>query len=238
MSDTDHSAADSSEDEDYVPEQDSNEEHSGDEDNKKYKVKKSANKRSGQCELDDVDDGKGEEQEMSFKQQEEAVKKRKQEDMWATFKRDAGSVPSKSSKPSGSSDQKVSITRMYDFAGEAVVVTKTVDANSTEAKNIKKDEGKKTESHVKPAVRDLGSLGFKRKGGLTSVLGQISKKPKMSTLEKSKLDWETFKDQEGIHQELQNYNKDGYLEKQAFLQRTDERQFERERDMRQGKRKT
>ena len=28
-----------------------------------------------------------------------------------------------------------------------------------------------------------------------------------------------------------------YLEKQAFLQRTDERQFERERDMRQGKRK-
>lgn len=60
----------------------------------------------------------------------------------------------------------------------------------------------------------------------------------MSTLEKSKLDWETFKDQEGIHQELQNYNKDGYLEKQAFLQRTDERQFERERDMRQGKRKT
>lgn len=68
-----------------------------------------------------MDDGKGEEQEMSFKQQEEAVKKRKQEDMWATFKRDAGSVPSKSSKPSGSSDQKVSITRMYDFAGEAVV---------------------------------------------------------------------------------------------------------------------
>lgn len=27
--------------------------------------------------------------------------------------------------------------------------------------------------------------------------------------EKSKLDWESFKDHEGIHQELQNYNKDG-----------------------------
>lgn len=36
-------------------------------------------------------------------------------------------------------------------------VTKTVDANSAEAKNIKKEEVKKTE--VKPAVKDLGSLG-------------------------------------------------------------------------------
>lgn len=27
--------------------------------------------------------------------------------------------------------------------------------------------------------------------------------------EKSKLDWESFKDQEGIHDELRNFNKDG-----------------------------
>lgn len=241
MSDTDHSAADSSEDEDYVPEQNSDEEYSGDEDNKKNRVRKGANKTSGQhgdSESDDNDDNVDEDKEQEIlakQQQEDAAKKGKQEDMWAAFKRDTGMLPSKSSKLSGSSDEKVSITRTYDFAGEAVVVTKTVDANSAEAKNIKKEEVKKTE--VKPAVKDLGSLGFKRKGGLSSVLGQISKKPKMSTLEKSKLDWESFKDHEGIHQELQNYNKDGYLEKQGFLQRTDERQFERERDMRQGKRK-
>ena len=35
--------------------------------------------------------------------------------------------------------------------------TKTVDADSTEAKNVKEEEVKKTES--KPAFRDLSSLG-------------------------------------------------------------------------------
>lgn len=45
----------------------------------------------------------------------------------------------------------------FKVANFVFSVTKTVDANSTEAKNIKKEEVKKTE--VKPAVKDLGSLG-------------------------------------------------------------------------------
>lgn len=229
-----------------MPEEDvSDEEYSGDEGKKKSKVIKDIVKtrlrQQGGDALDDNEDDDSDEekekQELLLKQQQEAdAKKQKQEDMWAAFKKDTGIATSKSSKLSGSSGKTVSVTRTYDFAGEAVVVTKTVDADSTEAKNVKEEEVKKTES--KPAFRDLSSLGFKRRGGLSSVLGQISKKPKISTLEKSKLDWESFKDQEGIHDELQNFNKDGFLEKQAFLQRTDERQFEIERDIRQGKRKT
>ncbi|XP_001641275.2 craniofacial development protein 1 [Nematostella vectensis] len=157
-----------------------------------------------------------------------------------------------STKPAAQSTsaQKVTITKTYDFAGEAVTVTKTVDAESSEAKQQYKSEKEVTTpaglaglSAPAPAKKSdpssMGGLlsGAKRKGGLGSVLGQIGKKPKISTLEKSKLDWETFKAEEGIEDDLKNYNKDGYLEKQDFLQRTDVRLFEREKAARQGSRK-
>ena len=52
--------------------------------------------------------------------------------------------------------------------------------------------------------------------------------------EKSKLDWNEFKQNEGIEEELTIHNrgKDGYVEQQAFLNRADQRQFELERAMR------
>ncbi|KAI8347427.1 bucentaur or craniofacial development-domain-containing protein [Mortierella sp. GBAus27b] len=51
----------------------------------------------------------------------------------------------------------------------------------------------------------------------------VKKPPKLNTLEKSKMDWNTFVGKEGIEDELKHHNKDGYMEKVAFLQRTDER---------------
>ena len=53
--------------------------------------------------------------------------------------------------------------------------------------------------------------------------------------EKSKLDWETFKADEGIEEELQIHNrgKDGFIERKQFLERTDLRQFEIEKSLRQ-----
>ncbi|KAF9192453.1 Craniofacial development protein 1 [Haplosporangium sp. Z 767] len=51
----------------------------------------------------------------------------------------------------------------------------------------------------------------------------VKKPPKLNTLEKSKLDWRNFVGKEGIEDELKHHNKDGYMEKVAFLQRTDER---------------
>lgn len=61
----------------------------------------------------------------------------------------------------------------------------------------------------------------------------------MTILEKSKLDWSNFKTNEGIGEELQQHirGKNGYLEKKAFLERADYRQFEIERDMRLSTRK-
>lgn len=56
-----------------------------------------------------------------------------------------------------------------------------------------------------------GSAPRGRGGGLSAVLSQIGKKSKISTLEKSKLDWERFKSEEGLQEEIQTHNrgKDG-----------------------------
>lgn len=44
-------------------------------------------------------------------------------------------------------------------------------------------------------------------GGLASILGQMGKQPKLSTLEKSKLDWDEFKKSENLEDELNKYSK-------------------------------
>lgn len=52
-----------------------------------------------------------------------------------------------------------------------------------------------------------------RGGGLAAIVGQLGKKNKLSTLEKSKLDWDRFKKAEGIEEDIQTHNKgkDGYV---------------------------
>uniref|UniRef100_A0A2H8TUF7 Craniofacial development protein 1 n=1 Tax=Melanaphis sacchari TaxID=742174 RepID=A0A2H8TUF7_9HEMI len=81
-------------------------------------------------------------------------------------------------------------------------------------------------------------IATKSSGGLANILSQIGKKSKLSVLEKSKQDWDGYKKKEGIVEELVTYNKgkDGYLEKQDFLERTDLRQFELEKSMRAANR--
>lgn len=49
---------------------------------------------------------------------------------------------------------------------------------------------------------------LKGSSGMSTLLGKIgAKKQKMSTLEKSKLDWESFKEEEGIGEELAIHNR-------------------------------
>uniref|UniRef100_A0A8D1TAQ9 Craniofacial development protein 1 n=2 Tax=Sus scrofa TaxID=9823 RepID=A0A8D1TAQ9_PIG len=165
--------------------------------------------------------------------------------------------------------EKVKITKVFDFAGEEVRavpkaygsswatgqiravalfplchngVTKEVDATSKEAKSFfKQNEKEKPQANVPSALPSLAAgSGLKRSGGMSSLLGKIgAKKQKMSTLEKSKLDWESFKEEEGIGEELAIHNrgKEGYIERKAFLDRVDHRQFEIERDLRLSKMK-
>lgn len=141
--------------------------------------------------------------------------------------------------------EKVTITRVFDFAGEEVRVTKEVDSSSKDAKEFfkHKDLLQNSQTGLQPAAaastgNETASSpvsGVKRAPGLGNILGKLGgKKQKLSTLEKSKLDWEAFKEQEGIGEELAIFNrgKDGYIERKAFLERVDQREFEHERNVR------
>jgi len=126
---------------------------------------------------------------------------------------------------------KVEITKVFDFAGETVKVTKKVDADSAEAKKFLKTQAKENENT---------SSAVKRTSGLASVVGSIGKKAKMSCLDKSKLDWNQFVTEEGIKEELSSHNrgKNGFVERQMFLERVDLRQFEIEKAAREKTRKS
>lgn len=56
----------------------------------------------------------------------------------------------------------------------------------------------------------------------------IGKKPKLSTLEKSRLDWSAHKDTESLNDDLDSHRrgKNSYVEKQAFLERSEQRQHD------------
>ncbi|CAL0325444.1 unnamed protein product [Lupinus luteus] len=115
---------------------------------------------------------------------------------------------------SASDRGKLVITEVRDFAGQEIEVKKLVDSDSKEAL-----ERAKTPA---PSAVD-------------TILEQIKKKQKLSVLDKTKKDWGEFKEEnKGLEVELDAYKKSSnqYLDKVSFLQRTDYREFERERDAR------
>nr|XP_042119642.1 craniofacial development protein 1-like isoform X1 [Peromyscus maniculatus bairdii] len=270
----------SDEDEDYVPsggeysEDDVNElvkedEVDGEEQAEKTKGKRRKaqsiparkRKQSGLL-LEDEDDkeesggsSSGEDEEEQGGLGSENARKKKEDELWASFLNDVGpkskAAPSSQVKAAEETEEtssykllakadelekpkeseKVKITKVFDFAGEEVRVTKEVDAASKEAKSfLKQTEKENPQAVATSAAPPLpAGLGIKRSSGMSSLLGKIgAKKQKMSTLEKSKLDWESFKEKEGIGEELALHNrgKEGYIERKAFLDRVDHRQFE------------
>lgn len=84
-------------------------------------------------------------------------------------------------------------SEIFEFAGETV----KIPAKETE----------KPSTTAPLASTRLGTPGVKRAGGLSSVLNQLTKKNKLSVLEKTKLDWDGFKSEEGIGEELQTHNR-------------------------------
>lgn len=175
----------------------------------------------------------------------EAEEKKRADLLWADFMKDTKTAPrpSRAQEParceqsksvaatSTSTDKdKVKVTRVYEFAGEVVKVDEEVAKDSIEASS-----GSTADS--RGALPRRSAAGG---GGIASVLGQLGKKSKLSTLTKSKLDWDSFKKQENLEEEISTHNrgKDGYLERQDFLQRADLRQFELEKQLRNTTRRT
>ncbi|XP_037671600.1 craniofacial development protein 1 isoform X2 [Choloepus didactylus] len=234
----------SEEDEDYVPsgeeysEDDVNElvkedEVDGEEQTQKTKGKKrksqsipARKRKQGGLSLEDEEgeDSKAEsggsssEEEDTAAEQEKGIgsedaRKKKEDELWASFLNDVGpksKVPPSTQVKRGEETEemssskllvraeelekpkeieKVKITKVFDFAGEEVRVTKEVDAASKEAKSFfKQNEKEKPQANV-PSVLPSPPAGS------------------------------------------------GYIERKAFLDRVDHRQFEIERDLRLSKMK-
>lgn len=111
---------------------------------------------------------------------------------------------------------KIEVTEIRDFAGEEIKVKKLIDPTSEEA-------------------TEKAKVTAGQSSAVDAVLEQIKKKPKLSVLDKTKKDWGEFKEEnKGLEEELDAYKKSSnqYLSRVSFLERTDYREFERERDAR------
>lgn len=108
--------------------------------------------------------------------------------------------------------KKEQVTEVRKFAGREIVVERTVAA------------GEKALMKMQP----------KETTGIGKVLEDIRGPKSVSTVTKSSLDWDNFKEEEGLNDELAKVSKDGQgiLGKRDFLNRCDVRAFEQERDVR------
>ncbi|KAJ0029497.1 hypothetical protein NQD34_004494 [Periophthalmus magnuspinnatus] len=194
-------------------------------------------------------------------EEDEAKQKKKSDDLWASFLFDVGSRPklstaatdsdttskrdtqtstvkvaSPKAETKPSEPEKVTITKVFDFAGEEVRVNKEVAADSQEARRFLKSQSSPQENkETEEECSSPSPSSVTRPAGLSKILGRIGgKKQKMSTLEKSKMDWDAFKSEEGISEELAIHNRgrEGYVERKNFLERVDHRQFEIEKTVR------
>ncbi|TID30651.1 hypothetical protein CANINC_000807 [Pichia inconspicua] len=120
-------------------------------------------------------------------------------------------------------NEKIKITRTYEFAGKQITEEKEVDIDSEEAKAHLNSVKIKANNEAKPEIKQSNpTLRRKRKrASLLEAVISNSSSTKLSTLEKSRLDWATYVDKNKISDELKYKNKGGFLEKQDFLNRVD-----------------
>ena len=74
------------------------------------------------------------------------------------------------------------------------------------------------------------------KSALDVMVEGISKKRGVTTVEKSHFDWEKYKREKALEEELKDAAQKGVVEKQEFLHRVDERLFEKEKEERDKER--
>ncbi|SCU77982.1 LADA_0A03180g1_1 [Lachancea dasiensis] len=141
----------------------------------------------------------------------------------------------------GLQEEQVLIDRKYEFAGEILHEKKWVPKSSAEAQeylnSAKFKQKQKDSTAVTKDVDNAQGSKLRKPLKRPPILEQIiagALKPKLTTLEKSKLDWATYVDKEGINEELNLHNKDGYLAKQDFLHQVESFKDEKYRQMRKS----
>lgn len=152
-------------------------------------------------------------------------------------------------------EETIKINRTYKFAGEWITEEKTVPKESAEAKLYLASQQKENtpttgsqssvEKEKKPPLRrplrrysrfDPNPPGhikasWEKQQAATAGAESAPTGPKLTTVEKSRIDWAGFVDREGIADELDEYgrSKEGYLGRVDFLGRTEARREEERR---------
>ncbi|KAJ1723196.1 hypothetical protein LPJ53_002458 [Coemansia erecta] len=86
-----------------------------------------------------------------------------------------------------------------------------------------------------PPRRAAAAGGTKRKASKFSQLAEMAEQRRIkreNTLDIARKEWTGFVAKEGIREDLDRANKDGYVERQEFLRRVDERTYEKAREHR------
>ncbi|GLB39182.1 putative bucentaur or craniofacial development [Lyophyllum shimeji] len=186
-------------------------------------------------------------------EQDEAEKKKQRDALWSSFQASLSSTPT----PPAPVKETVKIEKRYKFAGEYVVEVVEVPADSADAKKWplwrapkeKEKEAPSEEASQSPQLQTKDSTPAvsesststtppakrpgprKPKVSLAAVPASSAQKAKkISTLEKSAMDWRAHVQSSGdagIKDELEaNRRGGGYLEKVEFLNRVEERREE------------
>ncbi|UXI17389.1 hypothetical protein NH340_JMT03332 [Sarcoptes scabiei] len=198
---------------------------------------------------DDDDDTDGKLNEKQEKKEFKKIDENELDKLWDMFKNDN----SKSSSGSSSKETSDKLEKI-DNSLAASVQTKTIDVREKSdsintndgfiSSSIPKSSASNSHSQKNITISPIESSSkpIKRanSNNLTNILDQFNKKkPKMNILTKSLHDWNDFKASNSIEEELDQHNRSrgSYLERQAFLMRTDLREFEQEKSMRDRIRK-
>lgn len=119
----------------------------------------------------------------------------------------------------------VTISRTYKFAGQLHTEEKVVPKDSQSARDFLADrEQQQPPSNPDSNIQINPQTGLRRVMKRKSTLEQLhgSQIPrKLNTLEKSRIEWSGFVDEQGISDELKRGNQVGFLDKQDFLGRSE-----------------
>ena len=134
----------------------------------------------------------------------------KTNELWKSLTSDSKSPTAEVVKPVVETPKPVVVTnKIFEFAGEKISVPIPTPTSNPSLK--------------RPAAAASSSSSL-------SVLDRLGlgKKQKLSTLEKSRLDWQSHKDSEALTEDLESHRrgKNSYVEKTAFLQRSETREHD------------
>eukprot|EP00457_Paulinella_chromatophora_P007166 gb/GEZN01007187.1/.p1 GENE.gb/GEZN01007187.1/~~gb/GEZN01007187.1/.p1 ORF type:complete len:388 (-),score=135.17 gb/GEZN01007187.1/:364-1527(-) len=119
-------------------------------------------------------------------------------------------------------DDALVVTELKEYAGKTVSLRRKIVKGSHLEEEFRKERVKQQ----------------KQEGNLGNLLAHLTKSKTITTLEKSRIDWQEDKVVEGDEHDLEQHSKsaNSYISKQEFLQEADYAAFERERAVREQQR--